>query len=191
MFEFYRVPSSMFSWLAHQVNNFTGPKEEGPFSELKESLRRLFEFEPVLSSSLELQYKFSLEQICRSTFEADERMVVMAFLHYSVAPVNPNSEWRTIFNGLRLLNALVDSGSSKIFSEVSEGQHFDLLQKTLFLMSNRKNRRFFTLEKVFQREMLRWNFKRRKAWITLHRSNTPKKSLPVRERTTPLSSSRS
>ena len=123
----------MFSWIAHQVNNFTGPKEEGPFSELKESLRRLFEFEPVLSSSLELQYKFSLEQICRSTFETDERMVVMDFLHYSVAPVNPNSEWRTIFNGLRLLNALVDSGSSKIFSEVSEGQHFDLLQKTLFL----------------------------------------------------------
>ena len=107
--------------------------DKGPFGELKDTLRTALQFEPVLPGSLELEYKFHLEEICRATFEREERIVVMDFLHYSFAPANANSEWRSIFNGLRILNALIDSGSSKVFSEVLEGKHFDVLQKTLFL----------------------------------------------------------
>ena len=125
----------MFSWIAHQVNNLSASRKEGPFEELNQTMRKVLQFEPVLTSALELEYKFHLEQITRATFEYEERVIVMDFLHYSFAPSNPNNEWRTIFNGLRILNALIDSGSSKVFHEVSEGKHFDVLQKTLFLSS--------------------------------------------------------
>lgn len=117
------------------MNHFSARRNEGPFEDLQQTMREVLQFDPVLTSTLELEYKFHLEKISRATFEYEERVIVMDFLHYSFAPSNPNDEWRTIFNGLRILNALIDSGSSKVFHEVSEGRHFDVLQKTLFLSS--------------------------------------------------------
>ena len=120
----------MFSWLSQTVN---GSKPNDPQGELKSLMIEALSFDAVLSSAKQLEYKHCLEQICRYSFDSEDRAVVMDFLHYSFAPVEPDREWRKTFNGLRILNQLIDSGSRVIFTEVSEGRHFDILQKTLFL----------------------------------------------------------
>lgn len=120
----------MLSWISNQLSPSLSV---GPHADLKQRMKDALAFEAVLTPPRELEYKFLMEQICRSSFDMDERMIILDFLHYSFAPVDPNGEWRTIFNGLRILNALVDSGSNKIIAEVSEGKHFDVVQKTLFL----------------------------------------------------------
>ena len=123
----------MLSWISEQINTLSPPRDLGPHADLKRAMREAIAFDAVLSSAKDLEYKFVLEQICRSSFEVEERMIILDFLHYTMAPVDPNSEWRTVFNGLRILNTLIDSGSIAVFTEVAEGKHFDLVQKTLFL----------------------------------------------------------
>ena len=123
----------MFSWLTDQISGLKSPNEEGPHCEIKETMREALRFDPVLTASKQLEYKFNLEKICRASFEIESRMIILDFLHYAFAPVNANTEWRTIFNGLRILDSLVDSGSNQIFTEISQGKHFDVVQKTLFL----------------------------------------------------------
>lgn len=125
----------MISWLSEQIASLSPPKEEGPHAATKALMKEVLACEAVLSPAKELEYKYLMEQVCRATFDIDDRVIVMDFLHYSLAPVDAGREWRTIFNGLRVVDALIDSGSSAVFAEVSEGKHFDLLQKTLFLLS--------------------------------------------------------
>jgi hypothetical protein len=92
-------------------------------------------FDAVFSVSQEAEYKFVLARICQASFRSGDRVILMDCLHYAFAPADPGKEWRTIFNGLRILNSLIDSGSVAIFQEVSEGKHFDIVQKSLFLLS--------------------------------------------------------
>jgi hypothetical protein len=123
----------MFSWFSEQISTIKTPSGDEPHSELRGTMQEALGFEPVLTASKELEYKFVLEQICRASFEVDNRIIILDFLHYAFAPPYPNTEWRTIFNGLRILDSLVGSGSNRIFSEISQGKHFDVVQKTLFL----------------------------------------------------------
>ena len=122
----------MLAWLSDKVSGTRSP-DDAVNVQVKSLMREALAFDAVLTSEKELEHKFVLEQICQYSFDLEDRVIVMDFLHYAFAPVDPNSEWRTIFNGLRILNGLIDSGCRNVFSEVMEGKHFDLVQKTLFL----------------------------------------------------------
>lgn len=124
----------MLSWISRQLprnGEITAPSDDNPVELMKYGLS----FDAVLTPGKEHEYRDMLARISRTTYEQKNRYSVLDSLHYGLAPKNPEREWRTIFNGLRILNSLIDHGSLEIFREVSEGQHFDLLQKSLFLLS--------------------------------------------------------
>ena len=126
---------SMISWLANQVAKLSFPGHGPAKTEVESLMKEILSFDAVFSVAQEAEYKFVLARICEASFRSGDRLVLMDCLHYAFAPANPGKEWRTIFNGLRILNSLIDSGSVAIFREVSEGKHFDLVQKSLFLIS--------------------------------------------------------
>ena len=123
----------MLSWIAKSLQKAN--QQLGLPNDISRLMKTGLDFEPVLTSTREEEYRVCLMRICRATFNIEGRNIVMDCLHYAFAPKNPANEWRTIFNGLRILNSLIDSGSVQIFKEVSEGKHFDLLQKSLFLVT--------------------------------------------------------
>ena len=115
----------MFTWLAARI---TPPLDDG----ITKIMREAFAFEPVLRPGDEFERnKFILSEIVRRSYIPEDRVVIMDHLHYALCP---ETEWRTIFNGFRVLTALMDNGGSPdIFSELLQGKHFDVTQKTLFL----------------------------------------------------------
>lgn len=125
----------MFSWLSERISAFSSLRTPEPGTEVERMMKEALEFEAVVSPARELEYKYLLDSICKASCNSDDRFAIMDFLHYSLSPANPAKEWRMIFNGLRILKALIDSGSVSIFREVSEGKHFDLVQKSLFLLT--------------------------------------------------------
>ena len=124
----------MLSWF---VNHVTPSLEvqHVPRDDAGRLIKATLRLEPVLSGAEEREYRLNIEQICRLSFDIETRQMVMNSLHYALSPNYVGVEWRMIFNGLRILNSLIDGGSVEIFKEVSEGKHFDILQKSLFLLS--------------------------------------------------------
>ena len=125
----------MISWLSDRISKGSLLSHHSSSTQIESLMKDAIAFDAVFSASQEAEYKFLLARICEASFRSEDRFLMMDFLHYALAPANAGIEWRTIFSGLRILNALIDSGSIAIFQEVSEGKHFDLVQKSLFLLS--------------------------------------------------------
>ena len=105
--------------------------EPEPLSELSDLVNSTLRFEAVLTSSRQLEYQQDILIICAASLKLDERFLIMTLLHDALV----SKEWHKLFNGLRILTCLIESGSDEIFVEVLQGKHFDILQKTLFLKS--------------------------------------------------------
>ena len=121
----------MLQWLSQRFRN----EEHDPEYELTTLLILTLKFNPVLTTAKELEYTDNIDRICRASIDSGNRIIIMDHLRSAFS----STDWHTILNALRVLNGLIDSGSSKIFSEVAQGRHFDIVQRTLFLTSYTNN----------------------------------------------------
>ena len=75
------------------------------------------------------EYRMDLERVARLSFELDERVKILNFIHEQLL----TEDWRRVWNSLNILEILFKNGSNKVLSEFSQGEHFDVLQRLLLL----------------------------------------------------------
>lgn len=126
--DYYSISIFMIAWLSAQVRKSLKPR-----SETETVLDQISNFEAVISTDRLSEFRHLLDCVCKQSFYSDERNLIMHHLESSLRPSNP--DWRVILNGLRLLDALCDRGSCLVFQEVSQCSHFDVVQRTLFLLT--------------------------------------------------------
>jgi len=78
--------------------------------------------------------KDALQRVTQASHVADDRRDIMRHLHSCLSEPS-GKRWRRVLGGLSLLDGLLQSGASALFTEAAEGHHFDLVQKLNWLES--------------------------------------------------------
>jgi len=73
-----------------------------------------------------------LTPVIEASVNEEDRPVIMKHLRECLAEP-AGKQWRHIYGGLVLVEALVKSGSPALITETAEGRHFDLVQRLSFL----------------------------------------------------------
>lgn len=123
----------MFNWLSHRMRKSAGG--ETPMTDIGTALNRLLDFGAIIPPEKSDGFRNLIEIVCRQSYDVYDRVLIMDCIQSALCPRSPETGWRKIVNGIRILDALFDHGSDSIFQEVLEGKHFDILQRMVFLLN--------------------------------------------------------
>jgi len=99
----------------------------GAGSALEADLRRITEAE-----SIDTPDKDTLRSIAQASHNADDRREILRHLQECLAE-SSGRRWRRVHGGLVLLEELLKNGSPVLVTELSEGMHFDPVQRLTFI----------------------------------------------------------
>mmetsp|Transcript_10483 Transcript_10483/g.28710 ORF Transcript_10483/g.28710 Transcript_10483/m.28710 type:complete len:340 (-) Transcript_10483:41-1060(-) len=99
----------------------------GGASPLEADLRRITEAE-----SIDTPDKDVLRSIVTSTHDPDDRRDILRHLQECLAE-SSGRRWRRVHGGLVLLEELIKNGAPALITEISEGMHFDPVQRLTFI----------------------------------------------------------
>lgn len=117
----------MFSFLSNPIlSRITNRK-----TELDTVLERLAELGPYISKSYEQEFAELIQRVCKIAQNKDFRTYLCEYLRRSLNP--SQVDWRTLNDGLRILNGLIISGPEELFRETKIGLHCDFLQQVVIL----------------------------------------------------------
>mmetsp|Transcript_14083 Transcript_14083/g.38535 ORF Transcript_14083/g.38535 Transcript_14083/m.38535 type:complete len:381 (-) Transcript_14083:114-1256(-) len=95
-------------------------------SELEADLRRVTDAGVIDVS------KEALHVLVQHSYNEDDRRVMMRHLRACLAE-GAAAQWRRVYLGLLVVEALFKNGSTRLISETAQGFHFDLVQRLSFL----------------------------------------------------------
>lgn len=99
---------------------------KAPGAALEAELRKA-----TLQSSIDVP-EDAVNAVVLASHNADDRRQIMLHLHGCLA-ASASSQWRRVYSGLVVLEALLERGSPLIISEVADGVHCDLVQRLSFV----------------------------------------------------------
>jgi hypothetical protein len=123
----------MLSWISERVHQMVKREEREDHADLVRVMTSTLNSD-VTSAQVQNSNIFEgSKAICEASFQYDLRGEIIMQLSCGLIPDIRSGDWRTIYNALRILNLLMDSGCLEMFREVQEGKHVDLTQRLLFL----------------------------------------------------------